>query len=341
MFDWSPGSHTNSWGAAAAIVEEVAAVCSEMTGAIADVSYDPPLEAILEHETKSTHQNRPAAADAPTPPPDTFRRSIHRTIRLWYARAVRPFWKLTMAQILCAIYILILTFSSPPIGLRDPVTNNIIDTSSMANTAAGLIYINGSYRPIVAETTWQKTCLAISRASAFSMYPMLVVVFVTKMKAIHFFLYTSSLSMYFGILTNAHEFHVYAGRYLAFDVWLHALFHILRWHAQDNMILLWTSRSGLSGIIAIAAITFVPFPMMYCKDKLSYEIRQGFHFLFYIAAIGLCFHVPISAIPNGDILHPFLERALYYTHSMCVMCTSSCVKRLKHHHSMYYHPVYN
>ena len=32
---------------AAAIVEELATVCSEMTGASADVSYYPPLEAIL------------------------------------------------------------------------------------------------------------------------------------------------------------------------------------------------------------------------------------------------------------------------------------------------------
>ena len=311
---------------AAAIVEEVATVCSEMTGASADVSYYPPLEAILGHETKSTHHHRPAA-DAPTPPPDTFRRAIHRTIRLWHARALRPFWKLTVAQILCAIYILILTFSPPPIGLRDPVTNNIIDTSSMANTAAGRIYINGSYRPIVAETTWQKTCLAISRASAFSMYPMLVVVFVTKMKAIHFFLYTSPLSMYFGILTNAHEFHVHAGRYLAFDVWLHTLFHILRWHAQDNMILLWTSRAGLSGIIAIVAITFVTFPIMCCccKDKMSYEIRQGLHFLFYIVAIGLCFHVPISAIPNGGYIAPILGTCfVLYTLDVCYVYFFMC-----------------
>jgi ferric-chelate reductase len=309
----------------AAFVEEVATVCSEMTGS---ASYYPPLEAILEHNTKPHH--RPASADATTPSYDTFHTSMYRTIRLWHARAVRPFWKLTMAQIFCAIYILLLTFSSPPLGLRDAAgTNNIIDTSSMTNTAAGVIYINGSYRPIVAMTTWQKICLGISRASAFSMYPMLVVVFITKMKALNSFLYTTPLSMYFAVLTNAHEFHVYAGIYLALDVWVHTLFHILRWHAQHNMILLWTSQAGLSGIIAIVAITFVTLPMMMycCKDKLSYEIRQVLHSLFYIVAIGLCFHVPINAIPNGGYIAPILGMCIIlYTFDVCYVYFFMCEK---------------
>ena len=198
-----------------------------------------------------------------------------RLVRLWYRRAIQPFWKVTVAQILCVAYILVLTFSTPPVGLRDPATGDIVDAGSAENTEAGVIYVNGSYRPVVAEGGWQKFCLFVSRSSAFSMYPMLVVVFVTKMKAAQCFLSRTPLSMYLGILNQAHVHHAHAGAYLAYDVWIHTAFHLLRWASQGNLRLLWTSAAGLSGLIAVAATPLVAFPMMYYKDKLSYEVRKG------------------------------------------------------------------
>ena len=107
--------------------------------------------------------------------------SCHRT-RLWYRQKVLPFWKITAAQIVCVMYILVLTFSPTPIGMKDPITNNIIDIHNDDNTSKGVIYVNGSFRPIVAIGGWQKFYLAISRMSAFSMYPMMVAVLVTKIK---------------------------------------------------------------------------------------------------------------------------------------------------------------
>ena len=182
---------------------------------------------------------------------------------------------MTVAQVLCAIYIIVLTFSTPPVGMRDPNTNDIVDTNSVVNTNRGLIYVNGSYRPVVAVGNWQKACLAISRASAFSMYPMLVIVFVTKMKATQCFLSRTPLSMYLGILNQAHEHHAHAGAYLAFDVWVHTAFHLLRWASQGNLRLLWTSAAGLSGLITVVATPLIAFPMMYYKKRLSYEVRKG------------------------------------------------------------------
>ncbi|KAL3816921.1 hypothetical protein ACHAXA_009116 [Cyclostephanos tholiformis] len=202
----------------------------------------------------------------------------------------------------------------PPVGIRDPITNDIIDTASPENTENGVIYLNGSYRPVVAVGNWQKTCLAISRASAFSMYPVLVVVFLTKMKATQCFLSRTPLSMYLTILNQAHEHHAHAGAYLAFDVWVHTLFHVLRWTSQGNLSLLWTSAAGLSGLIAVIATPLIAFPMMYYKDRLGYEVRKGLHFLFYLFAIGLCFHVPTNAVPNGGYIAPVLGTCiLLYT----------------------------
>ena len=214
--------------------------------------------------------------------PESCRRDAHpnlsphdggncrRRIQLWYRRVIlQPFWKLKVAQAFCVIYILVFTFSTPPVGMRDPTTNNIIDVKSAVNTANGVIDI------VVAVGHWQMVCLAVSKASAFSMYPMLVVVFFTKMKATHCYLSRTPLSMYLGILNQAHEYHAHAGACIAFDVWIHTLFHLLRWASQGNLNLLWTSAAGLSGLITVVATPLIAFPMMYFKNRLSYEIRKG------------------------------------------------------------------
>lgn len=107
------------------------------------------------------------------------------------------------------------------------------------------------------------------------MYPMLVIVFVTKMKATQCFLSRTPLSMYLGILNQAHEHHAHAGAYLAFDVWVHTAFHLLRWTSQGNLRLLWTSAAGLSGLITVVATPLIAFPMMYYRDGLCYEVRKG------------------------------------------------------------------
>lgn len=176
---------------------------------------------------------------------------LRRKLRLKYKKKIRPFWKLIVAQIGCVIYILVFTFSYPPIGIRDPETNNIIDLNSEENTNDGVIYVNGDFRPVVAIGGWQKFCLAMSRMSAFSMFPMMVVVFTSKMKALNTFFSKTPISMYIHLINESHEFHEYAGRYIAIDVWIHTVFHLLRWAWQGNIYLLWMSDAGRSGLATI------------------------------------------------------------------------------------------
>jgi len=54
------------------------------------------------------------------------------------------FWSVKLAQLLCVVYVLVLTFSYSPIGLRDPSSGNIIDVGSKTNTENGVILINGA-----------------------------------------------------------------------------------------------------------------------------------------------------------------------------------------------------
>ena len=54
------------------------------------------------------------------------------------------FWSVKLAQLLCVVYVLVLTFSYAPVGLRDPSSGNIIDVRSETNTENGVILINGA-----------------------------------------------------------------------------------------------------------------------------------------------------------------------------------------------------
>jgi len=212
-----------------------------------------------------------------------------------------------------------MTFGPKPVGLADPISGDIVDivdstttttTTSTAsgeeNTRNGIVYVNGMARAIVAVGGWQKFCLAISRMSAFSMYPPLIIVFFTKMKALQTFLAATPLSIHCDMLHRGHDYHTYAGAYIVFDVWIHALFHLLRWADQENLDLVWTTRVGRSGVCALMVIPLIGVPMMYCKAQLSYEVRKGLHYCFYVFGIALCFHVPTSALPNGGFIVPVL-----------------------------------
>ena len=212
----------------------------------------------------------------------------------------RPsFLSVKIAQVLCVVYILILTFAYAPLGLRDPSSGNIIDANP-ENTENGVLYVNGDYRPVVAQGTFELVCLGTSRMSAFSLYPVMVLAFFSKCKATLNYFEKTPISMF--MIKDEHKLHSYCGRFIAFDVWVHTLFHLLRWAHQGNISLLWTSAAGLSGLIAVVATPFITFLMMYFKAVLPYEIRKGLHYLFYVFAIGLCFHVPPSGIPNGGFI---------------------------------------
>lgn len=211
------------------------------------------------------------------------------------------FWPVKVSQLLCVVYILVLTFSKAPIGLVDPESGDIIDVNSEVNTENGVIYMNGNYRPIVARGARQKFCLSMSRMSAFSMYPVIVLVFLTKCKALHIIFSKTPLSMFL-ILNESHELHIYAGQYIAIDVWVHTYFHVMRWIEQKKGSLMWRTQTGLSGLVVLAFVPIIAIPMVIWKRKMRYEIRKGLHYLFYAFAIGMCFHVPTSAFPNGGFI---------------------------------------
>jgi hypothetical protein len=64
--------------------------------------------------------------------------------------------------------------------------------------------------------------------------------------------------------------------------------------------------------------------MIYLPDL---EKKKSLHFLFYLFAIGLCFHVPTNAVPNGGYIAPVLGSCiLLYTLDACYVYFFMCEK---------------
>ena len=157
-----------------------------------------------------------------------------RSNRSWcfrqYSKSIR-FKGLKMAQLMCAVYILLMTFRYYPNGLIDPSAPfgqwRIVDVWNPENTEAGVIQLEGDQlgpkRAVVAKDRISLICLAISRISAFTMYPCIFLAFMTKCKATINFLMTTPLSLY--MVHDQHELHSFCGKFLAIDIWVHTLFH--------------------------------------------------------------------------------------------------------------------
>ena len=76
------------------------------------------------------------------------------------------------------------------------------------------------------------------------------------------------------------------------------------------------STTGLTGLFSIVVLPIITVLMMNNRIKayFNYEIRKTFHYLYYIFALALCFHVPISRFPNGGFLGPIMGTVLiWYT----------------------------
>ena len=83
---------------------------------------------------------------------------------------MKRFRALKIAQMFCAAYILIVTFTSIG-GLRSRESWLIVDQASTERTEKGLILVNGTERAIVGATAMQLASFGVSRASAWFMYP--------------------------------------------------------------------------------------------------------------------------------------------------------------------------
>jgi ferric-chelate reductase len=99
---------------------------------------------------------------------------------------------------------------------------------------------------------------------------------------------------------DLHELHVYCGWTILIFSLSHIAFHLVRWADQGNLVhLLFRHFSGITGLIISLSLLLICIPMIFFKERIRYEIRKNLHYMFIVFAFALCFHTPVSAIPNG------------------------------------------
>ena len=232
-----------------------------------------------------------------------------------------------LAQIICGLYALIVTFALTGDlgafgGVRDPITGMIQSSSGTEEETEAGLYIGQSLlnenesicRTVITTNIWQSLLLCISRFSAFSMYPVFFLVMFTKYRATQAFLDKTPLSVF--LIQDTHALHVYCGWYIFFDSIIHTITHLLRWADQNNMRLLWSNDcnpSGITGMIAILSILAIVLPMTIFKKLFKFEMRKYAHYFFWVFLIALTWHAPFWSLPNAgfcNIVFPTL--AIWY-----------------------------
>ena len=99
---------------------------------------------------------------------------------------------------------------------------------------------------------------------------------------------------------DVHKVHVYCGWTILIDGTVHTAMHVARWADQGNLLqLLLHHPTGISGLVIVGSLLAICVPMIFCVGRLRFELRKYLHYLFIPFALGLCFHAPPSAFPNG------------------------------------------
>lgn len=225
---------------------------------------------------------------------------VWRTWRYWFKR----YTIVKLIGLLFSAYIAFMTFSpagtfgSNRIGLVGP-TGFIIDVSSEENTKRGVVLFHDKLRTVVAATPLQMVLLAISRCSAYFIYPCLILIFTTKFRATCEAVAQSPLGMF--TYDDLHELHVFCGMTCMKDGCLHTTMHLTRWLLQGNIYLLVKSPTGISGLISLICILLIAVPMgkEWFRSRIRYETRKYIHYLFVVFCVAMAFHAPVSGFPNG------------------------------------------
>jgi hypothetical protein len=130
------------------------------------------------------------------------------------------------------------------------------------------------------------------------MYPAIVCVFWTKLRAAQAFIDKTPLRVF--CIQDTHRLHVYCGWTIFIDSCLHTIFHLIRWSIQNNLQqLLFHHTTGVTGLIVIISTFIIVIPMTVLKNQFKFEIRKYAHYFFWIFCIAMSFHAPYHAIPNG------------------------------------------
>lgn len=235
-------------------------------------------------------------------------RSKRRKKGLW--PLLKPCWKLlntlegciSLACIFCLGYIVINSFAPAPVG-----------SASFVNGT----YVICPYRPhfltVCAEEWYTILLLGISRTTAYTVYPLMMLLFLSKANHLRSILQRSYYSIYFPFF-HMHDLHARGGIIVGYCVVLHAVAHISRWASRGEIQFLVQSQTGVSGLICVLLTPLITLPMAWerLRKRIPWEVRKALHYLSIVWGVVICFHAPVRdvgilmGIPVGIYLLDFL-----------------------------------
>ena len=172
----------------------------------------------------------------------------------------------------------IITLWAPyPIGARMPS-----DMVAETPWSDGCIDMDTCICPretICADDLVSMILLTISRCSAWFDYPLYMCLFLSKCNNLNNYLQKTVLRCYINF-SDYHKVHRLFGIIVGIESASHSFFHLFRWKCRsDDIKLLWTSQTGITGLIALVTGAFIILPMTvpYLKRCMTYEWRKGEH----------------------------------------------------------------
>ena len=141
---------------------------------------------------------------------------------------------------------------------------------------------------ICATNNISMVLLALARCSAFFDYPLYAMMFLSKAHNVNNILRRTVLREWIDF-ADMHRIHYIFGIVIGIESVCHSFFHVLRWTMSDDIRLLWSTTTGITGMVAIIATPFIVLPMAVpkLKARLSFEVRKALHYQFFIWCVSL------------------------------------------------------
>ncbi|CAM9425384.1 unnamed protein product, partial [Choristocarpus tenellus] len=146
-------------------------------------------------------------------------------------------------------------------------------------------------RVICATSTAELVLLTISRFSAGTLFPSICIVVVSKCSSSRSYIQNSWL----GSVINfepVHDIHTYFGSLMLAMGVEHSIAHTARYIVASETEIMYDTTTGRAGVLAFLLLFPVVLPMKYAvlRNKLSYEVRKGMHYLAVPLLICISFH---------------------------------------------------
>lgn len=128
------------------------------------------------------------------------------------------------------------------------------------------------------------------------LYPCVIIVFTSKAHVFRSWLWTTYVQLAFPILSHMHHLHTAAGWSCLALVWIHSIFHVIRWARLGHLHYLYEHQTGVTGLIGWTCITLVCIPMGNpVKHYIPYEIRKRLHMVCGVGfALAGALHAPAT-----------------------------------------------